>query len=277
MNDTDDREFIQSLAKGLAVIEAFGADKPTMTLSEVARTAGISPGSARRVLRTLLHLDYLHLDGQRFSLAPRTLQLGYAYLAAQPLASLVQPRLTQLVEKLEGSCSVSVLDGYDVVYIARATGKALTRDYMSVGTRFPAHATSPGKVLLAALAPAEFKRRMSGRKLEALTPHTITSLDELHRALDQVRAQGWALNDQETSLGHRSIAVPIHSNHRVVAALVVGCVVARVTMKGMIEQYVPKLQGAADALSEVLTASERSGERIKPLLPRPASAALPRL
>ena len=124
-----------------------------MTLSEVARKTGLSPGSARRVLRTLQQLGYMQSDGQRFALAPRTLQLGYAYLASQPLASLVQPRLTQLTQKFEGSCSVSVLDGTDVVYVARATGKGLSRDYMSVGTRFPAHATSPGKVLLAALPP----------------------------------------------------------------------------------------------------------------------------
>jgi IclR family pca regulon transcriptional regulator len=269
MIDTDDREFIQSLAKGLAVIEAFGADSPVLTLSEVARKAGISPGSARRVLRTLQQLDYLHADGPRFSLAPRTLQLGYAYLSSQPLASLVQPRLTQLVEKLEGSCSVSVLDGHDVVYIARATGKALARDYMSVGTRFPAHATSPGKVLLAALAPADFKKRIGGQRLAALTPHTITSLDKLQRVLDQVRAQGWAVNDQETSLGHRSIAVPILANDQIVAALGVGCVVARVTLKGMIEQYLPKLRATAEGLSEVLTA----GERFKPSPHRSAMTA----
>lgn len=256
-SEPSDREFIQSLAKGLAVIEGFGPSLLTMTLSEVARKAGISPGSARRVLRTLQHLDYVHSEGSRFSLAPRTLQLGYAYLSSQPLASLVQPRLSLLVEKLEGSCSVSVLDGVDVVYIARATGKALARDYMSVGTRFPAHATSPGKVLLAALPPGELKKKISGRNLIALTPHTITRPEKLLQVLDQVRAQGWALNDQETSLGHRSIAVPIHANNKVVAALGVGCVAARVTMKGMIKQYLPSLQTTAEELSGALKASER--------------------
>ena len=219
MSSAEDREFVQSLAKGLAVIEAFGPDLPAMTLSEVARKTKLSPGSARRVLRTLQRLGYMQSDGQRFALAPRTLQLGYAYLASQPFTSLVQPRLAQLTQKVEGSCSVSVLDGTDVVYIARATNKRLSRDYMSVGTRFPAHATSPGKVLLAAMPKNEFERRWGGRKLELLTPGTITSIDRLKAALDEVRKKGWAVNNQETAVGHRSIAVPLRMNDRVVAAL----------------------------------------------------------
>ena len=125
MSSAEDREFVQSLAKGLAVIEAFGPDLPAMTLSEVARKTKLSPGSARRVLRTLQRLGYMQSDGQRFALAPRTLQLGYAYLASQPFTSLVQPRLAQLTQKVEGICSVSVLDGTDVVYIARATNKRI--------------------------------------------------------------------------------------------------------------------------------------------------------
>ncbi len=258
MNGTDDREFVQSLAKGLGVIEAFGQDTPAMTLSEVARKNGLSPGSARRVLRTLQQLGYVQSDGHRFALAPRTLQLGYSYLASQPITSLVQPRLTQLTQEFEGSCSVSVLDGTDVVYVARATGKGLTRDYMSVGTRFPAHATSPGKVLMAALPPAEIKKRLNGRKLEALTPHTISNADKLVQELEEVRRKGWAVNNQETSLGHRSIAVPLRIDDQVVAALGIGCVVARVTLKVMVDDYLPKLMDEAASLSEALGAGERS-------------------
>ncbi len=252
----EDREFVQSLAKGLAVIEAFGPEAPAMTLSEVARRTALSPGSARRVLRTLQRLGYLQADGPRFTLAPRTLQLGYAYLASQPMTSLVQPRLSQLVQKLEGSCSVSVLDGTDVVYVARATGKGLARDYMSVGTRFPAHATSPGKILLAALPPAELKKRLGGRKLATLTPHTIATQERLQAALDDARKKGWAVNDQETSLGHRSLAVPIRNGERVIAALGIGCIAARVTLKVMVEDYLPRLRTAAAAISETLAASE---------------------
>ena len=170
MSSAEDREFVQSLAKGLAVIEAFGPDLPAMTLSEVARKTKLSPGSARRVLRTLQRLGYMQSDGQRFALAPRTLQLGYAYLASQPFTSLVQPRLAQLTQKVEGSCSVSVLDGTDVVYIARATNKRLSRDYMSVGTRFPAHATSPGKVLLAALPKRRIRQALGRPQARSRSP-----------------------------------------------------------------------------------------------------------
>jgi IclR family transcriptional regulator, pca regulon regulatory protein len=265
MSKAQDREFVQSLAKGLAVIESFGPQMPAMTLSDVARKTKLSPGSTRRVLHTLHRLGYMQSDGQRFTLAPRTLQLGYAYLASQPLTSLVQPRLSQLVQKLEGSCSVSILDGTDVVYVARATGKGLTRDYMSVGTRFPAHATSPGKILLAALPLAELKRRLNGRKLEALTPHTISTPEKLYAALDEVRRNGCAVNNQETSLGHRSVAVPITIDDRVVAALGIGCVAAHVTLKVMVEDYLPKLKAAAAAISETLAASERTSATLKSL------------
>ena len=247
-----DQEFIQSLAKGLAVIEAFSATTPQMTLSEVSRRVGLSPGSARRVLRTLHLLGYANCQGTRFELTPKVLQLGYSYLTSMPIASLVRPRLTELTEEVDANSSISVLDGADVVFVARTTAKHTTQECLAVGTRFPAHTTSAGKVLLADLDRAEIEQLYEEREFEALTPHTITSMDALHEALEQVRSDGWALNDQETLMGHRSISVPVRVNGDVVAAVGVGAHVGVATMARMVDSYLPPLRVAADAISELL-------------------------
>jgi IclR family pca regulon transcriptional regulator len=264
---SDDSEFIQSLAKGLAVIEAFGESDQTMTLSEVARKTHLTPGSARRVLRTLQQLGYAAADGNRFRLMPRVLQLGFSYLSSLPFATLAQPLLVELTGEVEGSCSISVLDGTDVVYVARATARQLSRDYMSVGTRYPAHATSPGKLLLAALADREVIARYKGHRLEALTPATIDSIERLIAELKGVREKGWATNDQETMMGHRSIAVALTRSGEIYAALGVGSDVARVSMSTMIGDYLPKLRKAATAIERLMVIHEQSSK--SPLYARP--------
>ncbi len=255
-----DSEFIQSLAKGLAVIKAFGEKDPTMTLSEVARKTHLTPGSARRVLRTLQQLGYAAAEGNRFRLMPRVLQLGFSYLSSLPFASLAQPNLVELTDKVDGSCSISVLDGTDVVYVARATARRLSRDYMSVGTRYPAHATSPGKLLLAAFSDREVTARYKNRRLEPLTPRTIDSLSKLLAELAVVRKQGWATNDQETMMGHRSLAVPLHSGGEVLAGLGVGCDVARVSMDTMVNNYLPILRHAASGIERLMSIHEQSSQ-----------------
>lgn len=256
----DDAEFIQSLAKGLAVIEAFNETDPAMTLSAVARKTHLTPGSARRVLRTLQQLGYASLEGNRFRLLPRVLQLGFSYLSSLPFAHLAQPRLAELTHEVEGSCSISVLDGTDVVYVARATARQLSRDYMSVGTRYPAHATSPGKLLLAALPDRDVIARYKGRRFEALTPRTIDSIDRLIAELKEVRKKGWAINDQETMMGHRSIAVPLMTGGSLYAALGVGCDVTRVSIEKMIKDYLPKLRNAATAIEKLMIIHAQSSK-----------------
>lgn len=250
--DDGDQEFIQSLAKGLAVIEAFSEDNPQMTLSEVSRRVGLSPGSARRVLRTLHMLGYASVRGTRFELTPRVLRLGYSYLTSLPVANLVRPRLTELTEVCDANCAVSVLDGADSVFVVRTTAKRTARECVVVGTRFPAHATSAGKVLLAALEPVEVEQLYEGREFDALTQHTITSMDRLQATLEQVRADGWALNDQEALMGHRSITVPVRVNGEVIAAVGVGAHVGVATMARMIESYLPPLLEAAEDISRLL-------------------------
>lgn len=247
-----DQEFIHSLAKGLAVIEAFSDSSPQMTLSEVSRRVGLSPGSARRVLRTLQMLGYASCQGTRFELTPRVLQLGYSYLTSLPVANLVRPRLTQLTEELGANCAVSVLDGTDIVFVARTTAKETTREPLGVGARYPAHTTSAGKVLLADLDLPELEQFFAGRELEALTPNSITSVEELYESLEQVRIQGWALNDQESMVGHRSITVPIRVDGKVVAAVGVGAHVGVASVSRMTDTFLPALRSAADALGRLL-------------------------
>ena len=156
-------DYLQSLAKGLAVIEAFGTDYPEMTLSVVARRVGLSPGSTRRVLQTLVQLGFMGFKDQRYHLSAKTLQLGYSYLSSLPVVSLMQPRLAALSEKLNESCSIVVLDGLDTVCIARVAARRLERDYMGVGTRFPAHATSSGKMLFAEMTDDEVSALFGGQ------------------------------------------------------------------------------------------------------------------
>lgn len=253
--DPSDRDFVRSLAKGLGVIETFSANAPAMTLSEVARAAQLSPGSAHRVLKTLDRLGYVGLKDGRYSLLPRTLQLGFAYLSSLPLASLVQPKLSELTEKHGESCSVAMLQGRDIIIVARSTAKRLSQDYLAVGSRLPAHATSFGKVFLAAMSERDIQRLFAQEPLQRLTSQTICRLPDLLQDVERARKAGWALNDQESIMGLRSIAVPIHLHGRIHASLGMSAEVVRIDRKKMIERFVPVLKEAALSLSRVMTSA----------------------
>jgi len=250
------RDEVRSLAKGLAVIEAFDATHPAMTLSEVARRTGVSPGSAQRILRTLASLGYVGSDGARFSLRPRALQLGYAYLASLPLAAVAQPLLSSLTARLEASCSLAMLDGAAAVYVARASAGRLARDYMSVGTSMPAHATSVGKVLLAALPTERLEALLAQATLERLTPNTLCEPDAVRAAVRQVASAGYAVNDQETIMGLRSIAVPVVSDGRMIAALGASAEVVHTTLATMEGEWLPALRATATSFAAALAARE---------------------
>lgn len=252
--EDNDPEFIKSLAKGLAVIEAFGASSPSMTLSAVSQKVGLSPGSARRVLVTLTKLGYVFYDenDRRFHLSARTLQLGYSYLASLPAFSLIQPRLVELSDKLDESCSIMTLDGREVVCIARATAKRLQRDYMSVGTRFPANASSAGKLMLGDLSETEFDRMFpADQMLPAVTPFTINDLGKLRAQIAQARKQGWIYTNQETALGMASLAVPIRVGGRVRHGLSTSAIL---TYDGptIVDRYLPDMLKAAEAIERFL-------------------------
>jgi IclR family pca regulon transcriptional regulator len=257
--------FVQSLARGMAVIRAFDAASAELTLSEVARSTGLTRAAARRFLLTLVDLGYVRTDGRLFALSPRILELGYAYLSSLSLPEVAEPHLERLVAEVHESASVSVLDGEDVVYVARVSTSRIMRVTISIGTRFPAFATSMGRVLLAGLSEQRLDTCLARARLRRFTPHTITSMPALHAELARVRAQGWALNDQELEEGLRSIAVPIRDHAgRVVAAVNVASPASRTTVEAARRHLLPPLLAAAARIEADLHATRS--------LPRDAGA-----
>lgn len=217
-NSNAGSQFVQSLARGLDVIRAFDAEHTSMTLTDVAKLTGLSRATARRFLLTLADLGYVATDGKRFELTSRVLQLGYSYLSSHTLPQLIDPVLQGLSARMHESSSASVLDGADVVYIARVHTRSIMRVGISVGSRFPAYATSMGRVLLAHLPDADLEALLDGRELVALTPNTITDPIQLRAELARVREQGYCLVDQELEIGLRSVAAPVFAPDGSVAA-----------------------------------------------------------
>ncbi|HEX6021986.1 MAG TPA: IclR family transcriptional regulator [Solirubrobacter sp.] len=234
--------FVQSLERGLAVIRAFGADDQELTLSDVARRTGLTRAAARRFLLTLADLGYVRFDGRLFALTPRVLDLGYAYLSSLSLPEVAEPHLERLAAEVHESSSVSVLDGDDIVYVGRVPTSRIMRVSINVGTRFPAYATSMGRVLLAALEPDELEAYLARAEITPNTPRAISSAEALREELDRVRAQGWALVDQELEEGLRAVAAPIRDRDgRVVAAVNVSAHASRVSKDTLRKVLLPPL------------------------------------
>jgi IclR family pca regulon transcriptional regulator len=237
-----DDTFVRSLDRGLAVIRAFDAEHPRLQLSEVARAAGLTRAAARRFLLTLVQLGYVRVDGRHFSLRPRVLELGYAYLSGQTLPDIALPHMETFVSSVGESSSVSVLDGDDVAYIARVPTKRIMTVVISVGTRFPAYATSMGRVLLAGLPGHELEAFLARADLPPRTPRTITDPGALRWTLDQVREQGYAIVDEELEEGLRSAAAPIRNRDgAVVAAVNVSVSASRTSVEQLRARFVPPL------------------------------------
>lgn len=241
--------FVQSLQRGLSVITAFGPENPELTLSEVARRTGLTRAAARRFLLTLVDLGYVRSDGRLFRLTPRVLDLGYAYLSSLSLPGIAEPHLEHLVKVTGESSSMSVLDGQDIVYVARVPTSRIMTVSINVGTRFPAYATSMGRVLLAGLDKEALEEYLAHMDLTRLTEHTVGSVRQLRDLLGQVRAQGYALVDQELEHGLRSIAAPVRGKQgRVVAAVNVSSHVSRITKEKARREFLPPLLDAAAAI-----------------------------
>jgi IclR family transcriptional regulator, pca regulon regulatory protein len=246
-------DFVQSLARGLAVIRAFDAEHAELSLSEVARRAGITRAAAGRFLRTLEQLGYVHADDRRFSLTPRVLELGFSYLSAVSIPEIVQPHLERLSQDVDESVSAAVLDGSDIVYIARVPTRRIMSVRITIGTRFPAYATSMGRVLLAGMPDAAAERLLEASARPALTERTVTEPGALRAELGRVRAQGWALVDGELEPGLRSVAVPVHDRRgSVVAAVNVSTSATRDSVEHVVGAYLPPLLATAAAIDAEL-------------------------
>lgn len=239
-----DRDIMGGLAKGLLVIETFTAERPRQSIAEVSAASGLDRATARRCLLTLAHMDYADYDGKYFTLKPRVLRLGTACLATMPLPQMVQPLLDRLSEQLGQSSSVSILDGVEIVYVARAAQRKVMSIALMPGSRLPAFCTSMGRVMLAALSEEEARALLGATALHARTPHTVTDAAALMAILAKTREQGYALIDEEVELGLRSIAIPLrNARGQTVAALNFGVAATQHHVEDLVARYLdPMLQ-----------------------------------
>ena len=248
-------QFVQSLSRGLAVIRALNSSEP-MTLSDVARASDLTRASARRSVLTLEQLGYVQQSGGRFALTPRVLELGFAYLSSLGLPEVAQPHLERLVEQVRESSSISVLDGESVVYVARVPTRRIMNVMISVGTRFPAYATSMGRVLLSGLEEQARAELLDQIELQPLAHETIVTRAALEAERDRVREQGYAIVDQELESGLRSVAAPIRDRReRVVAAINLAVQAARLSVEEIRHSLLGPLLSTAAAIERDLGAA----------------------
>ena len=258
---TQSSDFVQSLERGLAVIRAFDAEHRELALSDVARSTGLTRAAARRFLLTLVKLGYVNFSQGRFSLRPRVLDLGYAYLSSLSLPEVAMPHMEALVAEVNESCSISVLDETDIVYVARVPTRRIMSITLAVGTRLPAFVTSMGRVLLAGLTDDELEERLQRIEVVPLTSHTVTGKDDLRTILATVHRQGYAATDQELEEGLRSLAVPLrNASGTVIAALNVSVHASRASMAALRRDFLPLALRTASAIEEDLSGTrDRSG------------------
>ena len=252
MLEPDGSTYVQSLARGLAVIRAFGAERPRLSLSDVARATDLTRASARRFLLTLESEGYVRARDGLFELTPRVLELGFSYLSAQSLPEVAQPHLEALSRAVGESSSASILDGWDVVYVARVPTRRIMSVGITIGTRFPAYVTSMGRVLLASLDAEGLETFLEGFHGEAFTSRTITEPGALRAELDRVAAQGWSLIDGELETGLRALAVPVTRGTATVAAINVSMSATDEDAGIQALRILPALQDAAAAISRDL-------------------------
>lgn len=253
------REYVQSVDRGFAVIKSFSGRSNALTITDVSERTGLSRAAARRFLLTLKELGYVSNEDGLFRLTPRVLHLGFTFLSTMRLPDVALAAMEEVVATLHESCSITVLDGLDIVYVARVPAKRIMSISLGVGAHLPAYPTSMGRVLLAGLDATGIDRYLSEVILEPLTPRTITSKPQLRRILDEVRQQGWAIIDQEVEVGVRSAAAPIRDQSgRTTAAINVSTHASRVSLRELRSRYLPVVRKAADHISNLLGAPPKS-------------------
>jgi IclR family pca regulon transcriptional regulator len=249
-----DRDYVNSFARGLEVIRAFTRTRRSMTLSEVAERTGMNRAATRRFLLTLVREGYAGTDGKRFQLLPKILDLGFSALASLGLTDIAQPVLDDVAESLQEACFMVILDGHSVVYVAKANFRRIVVASVDIGSRAPAYTMSSGRVLLSGLSEDALEAYLNTVKLEAFTPHTVTSKIKLKARIDEARRLGYGIVDQEYEIGLRSISAPIRDRAgHIIAALNVACPSPRFSIEGMRTRVLPKLIESASAITRFLS------------------------
>ena len=248
-----DPDFVLSLARGLAVIEAFQDRPDGVTVGDVSTRTGLSRAAVRRLLITLERLGYATHSGTVYRLGARVLRLGFSFLSSNSLATLAGPILEQISAAIQESSSLSTLEGDEIVYLARSATRRVMSVGLSIGSRLPAYCTSMGRVMLAAAKPEDLTAYLDRVELKKFTPKTISAKTALLEELERVRTQGFALVDEELEVGLRSLAVPVQSRAgKVVAAMNTGVHASRVRSEEMVERFLPALREGAGRLAIAL-------------------------
>ncbi|MGO2508334.1 MAG: IclR family transcriptional regulator domain-containing protein [Vibrio hibernica] len=252
-SEIKNKDFLTTLSRGLAVIRSFQGNKMYMTLSEMAEMNDMSRASARRFLLTLQTLGYVKNEGRQFSLTPKVLELGYSYLATLDVGGIVSSYLEQITQQIHQSSSASVIDGTEIVYIARVPVRSLLAFNLQIGARLPAYATSMGRVLLSGLETEKIQLILQQSNIEHLTPYTLTNIDDLLIEIKKIKVQGYSINDQELELGLRSVAVPVFNQKgQIKLTLNISTHVSQITKEQIVNTFVPMLKQISEKISASL-------------------------
>jgi IclR family pca regulon transcriptional regulator len=251
--DRQNDAYVQSFARGLAVIRSFDASHPAQTLSDVAATTGLSRAGARRILLTLQALGYVEAEGRLFRLTPKILSLGFSYLTSLPFWDAAEPVMEELAAQIHESSSAAVLDRTEIVYVVRVPTHKIMAINLAVGSRLPAFCTSMGRVLLSGLGDADLDAILAASDLQAYTQRTLTDPVDLRKAINLVRKQGWAVVDQELEAGLISLSAPIRNRQgKIIAAINVSGSAQSKSAKQMVKAFLGPLQAAAQCISEMV-------------------------
>jgi IclR family pca regulon transcriptional regulator len=254
-SDVNERDYVNSFARGLEVIRVFTRHMPKMTLSDVSHATGMTRATVRRFLLTLVREGYAESDGKYFSLLPKVLELGFSALSSMDVWDVAQPIMNELSERLQESCFGTILDGDSVIYVARATSNRLVNVGINLGNRVPAYCVSTGRILLAALPEEKLRKYLDEVKLTKFTNNTVTSKVKLRGQIEEARQQGWSIVDQELEVGLRSLSVPMRDGSGVViAALNVCCPSSRVTPEDMRTRVLSEALAASNRITQALQA-----------------------
>lgn len=258
--DDSQGEHVQALERGIAVIRAFGLHRVTLTITDVAEATGLTRATARRFLLTLEHMGYVHRDGRDYSLRPRVLELGYAYLSGFTLAEVAQPFLNDLMLKVQESTSIAVRDGDELVYVAHAAPQRMMTINVPIGGRDPLYCTALGRVLLAAQSEDQIDRYLDATKVQAHTAATITDPVQLRQEIRRVREDGYSLIEDQIEDGLVAMAVPVRdTSGTVIAAMNICAYSPRTSPEGLRVNYLPLLQQTTEDIQKEMRAAAQLG------------------